>query len=141
MLPTPITLNHQTTNPYEAKYGYSRSVRRGPFIFVSGTTSIDLTTSQIQYPNSAHQQALTIFAEIIRAIEAVGGKKRDIVRVRMFVKFDEDCDEVGRALKETLGGDEEKSIPAVDPTATMITGVRFVHPDMRVEIEAEALVM
>ena len=125
-------LTHRTPNPYEDKYGYARAVRRGPFVFVSGTTSIDPATGLVQYPESAYLQAQAIFSEITRAVEAVGGRKEDIVRVRMFVTVGEDSDDVGRALKESLGG--------VAPTATMIVGARFVLTEMKVEIEADAVV-
>ena len=95
---TQLIRKHKTLNPYESKFGYSRSVRRGPFIFVSGTTAIS-TTGKVLYPASAHQQALKIFDEIIDAVEALDGKKEDVVRVRMFVTRDEDAEdvEIGRA--------------------------------------------
>lgn len=129
---TPFTKD-KTTNPYESKFGYSRAIRRGPFIFVSGTTSICPSTGDVLHPTSAYDQSCTIFAEIVRAIEALGGKKEDVVRVRMFVTRDEDGEDVGRALKEAFG--------EVEPAATMILGVRFVKEEMRVEIEADAVVL
>lgn len=129
---------HKTSNPYEAQFGYSRGVRRGPFIFISGTTSVSVSTEStstptILHPSSAFHQALQAFSEIIRAVEALGGTKEDVVRVRMFVTRDEDSGEVGRALKEVFGD--------VGPAATMILGVRFVSEEMRVEIEADAVVL
>ncbi|KAG2009530.1 hypothetical protein CC2G_012454 [Coprinopsis cinerea AmutBmut pab1-1] len=123
---------HTTSNPYEAQFGYSRGVRKGPFIFISGTTSIDPSTGVLLHPTSAYLQSIQIFQEIIRAVEALGGKKEDVVRVRMFVTRDEDTGEVGRALKEALGD--------VGPAATMIVGARFVREEMKVEIEADAVV-
>lgn len=128
------TLKHFTSNPYESLFGYSRAVRRGPFIFVSGTTSIDPSTGLIQHPTSAYDQTQAIIAEIIRAVEAVEGCRDDIVRVRMFVTYDADTGGVGRAFKEALGQD-------VMPAATMIVGARFVDENMRVEIEADAVVL
>lgn len=126
------TRQHKTSNPYEAKFGYSRAVRKGPFIFVSGTTSIDLQTGKVLFPDSAYDQAKKILSEIIIAIEALGGTKRDVVRLRLFVKNESECDEVGRAMEDDFG--------TVGPAATMIC-VGFVSPDMRVEIEADAVVM
>jgi enamine deaminase RidA (YjgF/YER057c/UK114 family) len=76
---------------------------------------------------------LKIFNEVTLAIKALGGKKEDIVRVRMFVTADEDGEDVGRALKESFGD--------VGPAATMILGVRFIASEMKVEIEADALVL
>lgn len=123
----------QTANPYESLFGYSRAVRRGPFVFVSGTTSIDPTSGRLLHPDSAYDQAVVIFAEIVRAVEAVGGRREDVTRVRMFVSADEDSGAVGRALKESLGD--------VRPAATMIVGSRFVSPEMKVEIEADGIVL
>lgn len=139
-LPSPIFLTgsfammrYQTCNPYEQEFGYSRAVRRGPFIFVSGTTSIDPNTREILHPTSAYHQAIRIFEEIITAVEAVGGNKIDIVRVRIFVTAREDAGDVGRALKEVFGD--------IGPAASMIIGANFVAPKMLVEIEADAVIL
>jgi len=125
---------HKTSNPYEDKFGYSRAVRKGPLIFVSGTTSIDTSTGEVRvlHPKSAYDQTLKIFTEIVLAIEALGGTKADVVRLRMFVKEEKDAEGVSRALKEVFG--------SVRPAATMVFGLGFVHADMRVEIEADAVV-
>lgn len=124
---------HTTNNPYEAQFGYSRAVRKGPFIFVSGTTSIDPVSGQLRHPGSAYNQARAIFDEIVQAVMVLGGQKSDVVRVRMFVAEDEDTGSVGKALKEALGD--------VGPAATMIVGARFVSAGMLVEIEADAVVL
>lgn len=134
MTPTNQTYKkHQTSNPYEAKFGYSRAVRKGPFIFVSGTTSISPSTGEVLHPDSAHDQTTQIFSEIVNAVEALGGGKQDITRIRMFVTHDGDTAAVGAAMKEVLGD--------VGPAATMIVGARFVDEKMRVEIEADAVVL
>lgn len=93
---------------------------------------MDPETGYVQYPDSAYHQALVIFKEIINAVEYLQGSKEDIARVRMFVTRQEDTEAVGRALKESLGD--------VRPAATMIVGVGFVDKDMKVEIEADAVV-
>jgi len=127
------TQRHRTPNPYEEKFGYSRAVRKGPFIFVSGTTSIDTSTGKVLYPKSAYDQTLKVFSEIVLAIEALGGTKADVVRLRMFVAEDKDGEGVSRALKEVFG--------SVAPAATMVFRLGFVNPDMKVEIEADAVVL
>jgi enamine deaminase RidA (YjgF/YER057c/UK114 family) len=127
------TQRHKTSNPYEDKFGYSRAVRKGPFIFVSGTTSIDTSTGTVLYPKSAYDQTLKIFSEIVLAIEALGGTKNDVVRLRMFVAEEKDSEGVSRALKEVFG--------SVAPAATMVFGMSFVSSEMRVEIEADAAVL
>ncbi|TEB24018.1 YjgF-like protein [Coprinellus micaceus] len=138
---SPITQYHRTTNPYEAQFKYSRAVKKGPFIFVSGTTSLCPKTQTILHPTSAYLQAQTIFAEIASAIEALGGNpKTDVVRVRMYVTHDEDGGDVGKALKESGFGAGEDGKEG-GPAATMILGVKFVDQDMKVEIEADAVVL
>lgn len=128
-----VTIRHRTANPYEQKFGYSRALRRGPFVFISGTTSIDPATGEILYPASAYLQTRQIFDEIISAVIAVQGRAEDIVRIRMFVTAEEDAEEVGRALQEVFGD--------VGPTATMIIGAKFLSPEMLVEIEADAIIL
>jgi enamine deaminase RidA (YjgF/YER057c/UK114 family) len=124
-----VSQRHATSNPYEQKFGYSRGVRRGPLIFISGTTSIRPSTGEVLYPSSAYDQTMVAFSEIIKAVEALGATKEDIARVRMFVTYEGDAESVGRGLKEGLG--------LVLPAATMIIGSRFVSSEMRVEIEAD----
>lgn len=94
---------------------------------------MDLETGRISPGLSAYDQAKTIFGEIVRAVNALGGRREDITRVRMFVTLDEDFEEVGRALKESLG--------EIGPAATGIIGARFVSSEMKVEIEADAVVL
>ena len=132
---TAMTTQHfRTSNPYEATFGYSRAVRRGPFILVSGTTSIDPDSGVLRYKDgTAEQQARAAFQEGLRAVTALGGTRMDVVRVRMFVTSQEDTDGVGRALKEALGD--------VGPAATMIVGAKFVKPEMKVELELDAMVL
>ncbi|KAF9652789.1 YjgF-like protein [Thelephora ganbajun] len=127
------TLTYATSNPYELRFGYSRAVRKGPYIFVSGTTSIDPGAGHVRHPDSAYLQALVIFEEIINSIERLHGSKEDVARVRMFVTEQEDTEAVGKALKASLGD--------VRPAATMIVGARFVDKDMKVEIEADAVLL
>ncbi|KAI4845624.1 hypothetical protein E4T44_05512 [Aureobasidium sp. EXF-8845] len=69
---------HATNSPWEAKIGYYRAVRRGPFIFVSGTTAVDpssnATDAKVLHPGDAKAQAHIAFQEIIKAIQALGGR-------------------------------------------------------------------
>ena len=131
-------VNPKPQTPIKLNSGIeSRGVRQGPFIFTSGTTSVSTgstSTPTILHPSSAFHQALqALSSEIIRALEALGGTNEEVVRVRMFVTRDEDSGEVGRALREVFGD--------VGPAATMILGVRFVSEKLKVEIEADAVVL
>ncbi|KAI6145091.1 hypothetical protein BKA82DRAFT_3982181 [Pisolithus tinctorius] len=71
---------YRTSNPYEKAFGYCRALRKGPFIFVSGTTAIDLTTRKVDHPSSAYHQALKALKELRVAMESLGGNKADIVK-------------------------------------------------------------
>jgi enamine deaminase RidA (YjgF/YER057c/UK114 family) len=131
-----ITTSHRTSNPYEEAFGYSRAVRRGNQIFVSGTTSVS-TNSPIPiilHAGDAYRQTTTALHESICAIEKLGGKKEDVVRGKLFVRHHEDCDLVGRAMKDILSGE------GVAWAATMIVGVSFVSEGMLVEVELDAVV-
>jgi enamine deaminase RidA (YjgF/YER057c/UK114 family) len=82
---TAVRAHFSTENPYEKRFGYHRAVRRGPFIFVSGTTAIDRATQKLQAPGDASAQTALAMNECISAVEAMHGKRSDICRVRMFV--------------------------------------------------------
>ncbi|KAF5390372.1 hypothetical protein D9757_005283 [Collybiopsis confluens] len=139
---------YKTSNPWEKKFGHSRAVRKGPFIFVSGTVSCHPETGEMMYADSAHEQARFIFETIVKAVEDLGGEKKDILKVRMFVSMSEYSMEVGMAFKECFGNDSighdtsgETGGDVGGPAGTMIMGVKLVGEDMKVEIEAEAVVI
>lgn len=87
------------THPYETlQFGYSRAVRKGQHVFVSGTTSIDPENgARIRHPDSAYLQTLVIFKEITKSIENLHGRKEDVARVRIFVTEREGTETVGRS--------------------------------------------
>lgn len=127
--------------PYEDKIGYCRAVRVGPHIFVSGTTATDPaaaadgSTAAILHPGDAGAQARVVLATIADALEGLGARMADVVSTRMFVVDpSRDWEAVGAAHAAAFG-------PAgVRPAATMVGVASLVHPDMRVEIEAVAVV-
>ncbi|KAK6006599.1 hypothetical protein QM012_007009 [Aureobasidium pullulans] len=133
---------YTTSSPWEAKIGYYRAVRRGPFIFISGTTAVDPSSdpadSKVLHPGDAKAQALVTFQEIIKAVQALGGRGAEsIVRTKMFVQRQEDCVAVGEAFTEVLG---KQNGPRFGSAATMIVVGGFVDPTMLVEIECDAMV-
>lgn len=122
-------ITYATQNPYEVKFGYVRALRRGPMIFVSGTTSVNTSPPfEILHPASAYLQTVAAFETSLLAIEALGGKRSDTCRVRMYVAKEEDCEQVGNALKMFFA---DHGVPVV---ATMLQGIGFVNPDMLVEV-------
>lgn len=133
---------HTTSNPYEKQFGYHRAVRKGPFIFVSGTTALDPTTGKIKHPNDAANQTIVAFREALKAVEALGGKKEDICRVRMFVGRTEDCEVVGRAFQggfESTAEEAERTQVGCAATMIVVPG-GFVSGEMVVEVEVDAVV-
>lgn len=117
-------------SPFEATIGFSRAVRVGNRILVSGTGPVEADGSTTS--GDAEAQAERVLAIIVRAIEDLGGTAEDVVRTRMFLTDAADGDAVGRAHGRWFGD--------VRPAATMVVVAALLRPEWRVEIEAEAIV-
>jgi enamine deaminase RidA (YjgF/YER057c/UK114 family) len=122
--------HHAGVSPYEARYGFSRAVRLGEVIHVSGTAPVPEPGSELT--PGAHAQMMRCAQIAAEAIEALGGSLADVVRTRMFIVDAADADEVGRAHAEVFGG--------VAPAATMVVVAGLLDPAWRVEIEVDAIV-
>ena len=117
--------------PWEAAFGYSRAVRVGPHVWVSGTVGIGPDGEAVA-PDAYHQakQALAIVAE---ALAALGATRADVVRTRLYVvDAARDAEAVGRAHGEAFGD--------VRPATTLVEVRALIRPDLVVEVEAEAYV-
>jgi enamine deaminase RidA (YjgF/YER057c/UK114 family) len=125
--PLPRT-THSSGSPFEASIGFSRAVRVGNRILVSGTAPVEPDGSST--PGDAEAQADRCLAVIVQAIEALGGTAADVVRTRVFLVDPADGAAVGRAHGRMFG--------AIRPASTMIAGAVLLRPEWRVEIEAEA---
>ena len=124
-------LTVSTGTPWEAKVGYSRAVRVGDLVFVSGTLAAD-EEGRIVGAGDAHAQALYALHKIERAMQQIGASRRDVVRTRVYVRRIEDMEAIGRAHAEFFGG--------VRPASTMVEVGRFAAADGLVEIEVDAAV-
>ena len=121
----------RSASAYEGLVGFSRAVRRGSRIFVSGTPPIDDQGETVE--GDAYVQAKRCFEIILEAVEALGGTRDDVVHTRISVVDPEDWDAVGRAHGEFF----RDIYPA--GTFTIVKGL--LDPRWRVEIEAEAEVL
>ena len=119
---------HRSASPYESLIGFSRAVRRGSRIAVSGTAPLDENGETVD--GGAYEQASRCFEVILEAVEALGGTREDIVRTGVFVIDAADWDAVGRAHGEFFG--------EVYPAVTFVVVKSLLDPRWRVYIEAEA---
>ncbi|MFQ5552574.1 MAG: RidA family protein [Thermoplasmata archaeon] len=119
-----------TDTPWEARVGYSRAVRVGPYVYVSGTTATD-SEGRVVGRGDLYLQTVQALRNIRAALETVGSGLQEVVRTRIFVTDIKAWEAVGQAHGEAFG--------EVRPAATMVEVRRLIDPDMLVEIEADAV--
>ncbi len=126
---TPTRRNVSSGSPFEATIGFSRAVRIGDRVVVSGTTPIwpDGSCS-----DDAGAQARRCFEIIGAALHEAGAALTDVVRTRMFLTDAGDAEAVGAVHAEVFAG--------VQPAATMVVVVALLEPRWKVEVEVEAVV-
>jgi enamine deaminase RidA (YjgF/YER057c/UK114 family) len=116
--------------PWESEVGYSRAVRVGDHVWVSGTTAV--RDGVVECVGDPAGQTRVALQTILEALSACGATAADVVRTRLYVVDIAHWPQVGRAHAEVFGD--------VRPAATMVQVAGLIDPDLLVEIEVDAFV-
>ena len=121
----PARQNIPGTSPFEPVIGFSRAVRFGNAVHVSGTGPVGADQGSVE------EQTRQVFRIIEQALHGAGASLRDVVRTRMYLTRAEDWETIGKVHGELFGN--------IRPAATMVVVAQLLNPSWRIEIEADAV--
>ncbi len=123
--------NHSTDTIWERTVGYSRAVRIGNQIFVSGTTSTD-ELGLVTGISNPYRQTVQTLSNIEKALKQLGASLNDVVRTRIFI--------TNINYWETIGKAHSEFFKDICPATSMVVVSRLIDAEMLVEIEADAVI-
>jgi enamine deaminase RidA (YjgF/YER057c/UK114 family) len=123
--------NFSSGTHWESIVGYSRAVRLGDFVYVSGTTATDKEGKIVGVANP-YLQTIQIVKNIETALQSVNASLKDVVRTRIYVTDISNWEEVGQGHAEFFN--------QIRPATTLIEVSHLVNPEILVEIEVDAIV-
>ncbi|MHA2170824.1 MAG: RidA family protein [Candidatus Kariarchaeaceae archaeon] len=122
--------NYASGSPWEEKYGYSRAVRIGDFVHVSGTTGTDETGKVVSH--DPYEQTKYSLEKIALVLGNADSSMKNVYRVRLYLVDENDTEVILRAYSEVF--------KLIKPTATLVIVKGLMSEDMVVEIEVEAII-